>query len=92
MTKEEATEILEKLESALEKITEGQQKEEPKSWLEQGDYYGKYYDCPVCGEGITEGPNGETPEEADWHYCPYCGARLEGIIRIPENEEQEADE
>ena len=77
---------------ALANIKEEAAETEPRRWIEQGDFYGYYYDCPACGEGITEGPNGETPEQAGWHYCPYCGAYIEGVQEAETDDEEEDEQ
>ena len=60
-----------------------------RKWREAEEGYSTYYECPECGEGYSDEYG--TPEEVGWHYCPECGARLEGILRLPENDEEEAE-
>ena len=60
-----------------------------RKWREAEEGYSTYYECPECGEGYSDEYG--TPEEIGWHYCPECGARLEGILRLPENDEEEAE-
>ena len=55
---------------------------EPGKWKETLEGYSIYYECPKCGEGYSDEYG--TPEEIGWHYCPECGARLEGILRLPD--------
>ena len=75
-----------KLESILEQING--QKEEPQKWREETDDYSFYYECPVCF-GEVGGPDGD-PEAWGWHYCPECGARLEGVTPYRDDEEEDA--
>lgn len=62
---------------------------EPGKWKEQEEYYNVYYECPACGEAYTSDYG--TPEEMGWHYCPECGARLEGICWLSKDDEEEAE-
>ena len=46
-------------------------------WIEQEGYDGDvYYSCSACGCDwiCIDG----TPEENDMHYCPKCGAKMDG--------------
>lgn len=63
-----------------------------RKWKEDVEGYSIYYECPECGEGYSDEYG--TPEEAGWHYCPECGARLEGILRLPDwpDDEEEVKE
>ena len=63
---------------------------EPGRWKEAEEGYSTYYECPECGEGYSDEYG--TPEEMGWHYCPECGAWLEGILRIHEDDGEEAEE
>lgn len=67
---------------------------EPQEWHETSDDYGVYYECPNCSAGVGQGEEFGDPEEWGWHYCPECGARLDGVKRIPDwpDEEEEAEE
>lgn len=78
-----------KLESILKQING----EKPKEWHEVKDEYSEYYECPLCYAGVGVGEAGGDPEEWGWHYCPECGARLDGVKRIPDwpDEEEEAE-
>ena len=63
----------------------------PKSgvWREaDGGYDDVYYECSVCGAGICtiEGD----PVDNAWSYCPECGAKMTGIERLPEPQEEES--
>lgn len=60
-----------------------------RKWREAEEGYSTYYECPECGEGYSDEYG--TPEEIGWHYCQECGARLEGILRLPEYDEEEAE-
>lgn len=44
-----------------------------KQWDE--DDYGDTYECTSCGEAFVmlEG----SPIENGYHYCPYCGAKMD---------------
>ena len=47
-------------------------------WVEQepGDWrYSKEYRCSECGKyRLVTNPAGW-----EWHYCPHCGARMDGV-------------
>lgn len=60
-----------------------------RKWREAEEGYSTYYECPECGEGYSDEYG--TPEEIGWHYCPECGARLEGICWLSKDDEQEAE-
>ena len=60
---------------ALELLKE--QEAKTGKWIEQDGYDGDvYYDCSACGESwvMIDG----TPQENGIHYCPHCGAKMEG--------------
>ena len=38
-------------------------------WIDYDDDYGNL-DCSVC--------DGRSPNDTEWPYCPYCGARMNG--------------
>ena len=63
---------------------------EPGKWKEQEEYYNVYYECPICGEAYTSDYG--TPEEMGWHFCPECGARVEGTARLPELNDEDEEE
>ena len=65
---------------------------EPQEWHEVRDEYSEYYECPLCYAGVGVGEAGGDPEEWGWHYCPECGARLDGVKRIPDWQDEEEDE
>lgn len=58
---------------------------EPGKWKETLEGYAVYYMCPACGEEYASDYG--TPEEAGWHYCPECGARVEGTAMLPDWED-----
>lgn len=60
-----------------------------RKWRETEEGYSTYYECPECGEAYSDEYG--TPEQIGWHYCPECGAWLEGILRLPEYDEEEAE-
>lgn len=58
-------------------------KEQPEQkhghWIEQDDYNDTYYKCSVCGEPwvLIDG----TPLENGMHFCPKCGAIMDGEVK-----------
>ena len=60
-------------------------------WIEEEDGYDHvFYSCSVCGAGICT--IDETPIEYGWKYCPECGSKMEELVRLHEDEEDEDDE
>lgn len=45
-------------------------------WTMWDDGEGDTYECSACGEVWTL--NAGTPKENNMHYCPNCGAKMEG--------------
>ena len=42
-------------------------------WIKYAKYsFGTMYDCSICSNRILD--NGHS-----WHYCPNCGARMDGV-------------
>ena len=67
-------------------------KHEPKRgrWIENDSGWGDiYYCCSVCDAAICT-IEGDIADQM-WNYCPECGARMDGIVRIPEPEEEDDD-
>lgn len=57
-------------------------------WIEEDDGYDHvFYSCSVCGAGICT--IDETPIEYGWKYCPECGSKMEELVRLHEDEEDE---
>lgn len=60
-------------------------------WIEEEDGYDHvFYSCSVCGAGICT--IDETPIEYGWKYCPECGSKMEELVRLHEDEEDEDDD
>ena len=38
--------------------------------------YEDCWECSICGQEYYLGI--ETPKENEYHYCPYCGAKMNG--------------
>ena len=58
-------------------------------WEEHSDFLcDTFYRCSVCGEDFVtiEG----TPIENSWNFCPNCGAKMKGINR-KENGDEDND-
>lgn len=57
-------------------------------WIEEEDGYDHvYYSCSVCNAGICT--IDETPIEYGWKYCPECGSKMEELVRLTEEDEEE---
>lgn len=50
---------------------------EPSVWLHKpNDYAEGVYECSSCGEPYVLD---DTPTAHKYHFCPNCGARMEGV-------------
>lgn len=47
-------------------------------WVEVEGWYGETIaECSACGADFVM-TDGESPESHDYHYCPNCGAKMDG--------------
>lgn len=49
-------------------------------WILRGRYQEGVgeWQCPVCAGSVFASMHLTTPDDWEWRYCPFCGAKVEG--------------
>lgn len=75
--------------AAADAIEELQSKAEGE-WIEEnGGWDDIYYSCSVCNAAVCTIDG--TVVDNGWNYCPECGAKMNGIRRLPEDDMEGED-